>query len=196
MAVVDGPVTLVEEPVVDQQVAELHALVALGPPRDLMAGASPVLLGEDRPARLAHLPVEAGVMGDHHGSIRRDPGHRLIIDPLTGDIGVGDPGQAGDLRRDRLFGLMQLVEGVEHAVDAPAGAILKLEDAELDHLVRGKVGAGSFDVDDEPDKRRLVGLLRAVGQRRQPAQHAVVPRAFEHARNAVEGLVHGNTVPA
>ncbi|WP_458436939.1 hypothetical protein [Methylorubrum extorquens] len=91
---------------------------------------------------------------------------------------------------------MQLVEGVEHPVDAPAGAVLELEDAELNHLVRGEVGAGGLDVDDEADEGRLAGRLRAVGQRRQPAQHAIVPRAFEHACDAVEGLVHGDTVPA
>lgn len=196
MAVINSPVALVEEPVVDQQVAELHALVALGPPRDLVAGAGPVLLGKHRPPALAHLPVKAGVVGDDHRGFGRERLHGGIVDALTGHIGVGDPGQARDLRRDRFLGLVQLVERLEHPVDAPAGTVLELENAELDHLVRSEVGAGGFDVKHEIDKGRLVGRLRTIGQRRQPAQHAVVPRAFEHARDAVEGLVHGDTVPA
>lgn len=164
--------------------------MALGAPGDLVAGAAPVLVAEHRPARLAHLPVEAGVMGDDHRRVGRDPRHRVIVDPLPGDVGVGDAGQPGDLRRDRLAGLMQLVEGVEQAVDPPASAVLELQDPELDHLVGGEVGAGCFNVDHKANERRLVGRLRIIGQRLQPAQHAVVARAFKHGGDAVEGLAH------
>lgn len=169
MTVVDRPVTVVKEPVVDQQVAELHALVALGPPRDLVAGAGPVLVGKDRPATLAHLPVEAGIMGDDYRGVGGERLHGGIVDPLASHVGVGDPGQAGDLRRDRLFGLVQLVERLEHPVDAPAGAVLEFQNAELDHLVGGKVGAGGFGVEHQADERRLVGRLSAVDERREPA---------------------------
>lgn len=195
VAVVDRAVAAVEKPAFGQQIAELHALVTLGAPRDLVAAAAPVLVAEHRPARLAHLPVEAGVVGDDHRRIGGDPRDRGIVDPLPGHIGFGDAGQPGDLRWDWLTGLVQLVEGVEQAVDPPAGAVLELEDPELDHLVGGEVGAGGFHVDDQADESRLVGRFRMIGQRLQPAQHAVVARAFEHGGDAVEGLAHVSDDP-
>lgn len=196
VAVVDRPVTLMEVAVVDQQVAELHALVALGAPRDLVARTAPVLVPKDRPARLAHLPVEAGVVRDHHSGVSCDLLHSRVVDPPAGHIGIGDAGQPGDLRRDWLGGLVQLVEGVEQAIDAPAGAVLELQDPELDHLVSGKVGAGGFHVHDKADEGLLVGRVQAVGQRREPAQHAVVARLFEHTGDAVERRGHAVVRPA
>lgn len=190
MAVVDRPMAAVEQPAIGQQIAELQPLVPLRPPRDLVARAAPVLLAEHRPARFAHLPVEAGIVRDDHGSVGCDPRHRRIVDPLPGHIGVGDAGQSGDLQRDRLLRLLQLVEGVENPVDAPAGAVLEFQDPELDHLVRTEVGAGGLNVDHQADEGRLVGGVRMVSQWLQPTQHAVVARAFEDSGDAVEGLAH------
>src|SRR5215210_6020378 len=106
-------------------------------PGHLMAGAGPVLVSKDRPAALAHLPVETSVVRDDHrrnGSEGMD-GH--IVDALSGDVGIGNTGEPGDRLGDRLLGLVQLIEGFQHTVDAPAGAVLELDDAELDDLVVG-----------------------------------------------------------
>ena len=67
--------------------------MALLTSRPLMAGAGPVLLGEDRPAPLAHLLVEAGVMGDDHHGISCKGLHGGIVDPLSSDVGIGDAGR-------------------------------------------------------------------------------------------------------
>lgn len=179
-----------EVAVIGEQVAELQSLVPLRPPGDLMAGASPVALDEHRPAPLAHLPVETRIVGDDH---RRVPGQRLdcgIVDALTRDIRIGNLGQPRDDRRNRPARLVQLVEGLTHAIDATAGALNEREDDELDDLVGCHIGAGGLDVENEAGEGRLVRRLNAVGQRRQSAQHPVVPGAFEDGRDAIERLVH------
>ncbi len=196
MAVVDRPVPFVEKTVIDQQIAELHALVALSAPRDLVTGAGPILLGKDRPAAFAHLPVEAGVVGDHHRGVGSEGLHGGIINPLASHIGVSDPGQPGDLRRDRLFGLVQLVERLEHPVDAPARAILEFEDAELDHVVGGVVGAGGLGVEHQSDERWLVGRICAFHKRCEPAQHAVIPVLSRTLAMLSRGSVHVDASPS
>lgn len=108
VAVIDGWVALVEVPAADQQVAELHALMALLTPRHLMAGAGQVLLSEDRSAPLAYLPVEAGVVGDDHRGIGCKGLDGGIVDALSSHVGIGDAGHPPallDRARGALLGL-------------------------------------------------------------------------------------------
>lgn len=169
--------------------------MALITPGQLMARARPILLGEDRPAVFTHLAVEARIVSDHHRGVGCQRMYGRVIDPLTSDIGICDAGNARYLGRDRFARLMELIERLDHAVDAAARAVLELDDAKLDNLVARVINAGGLRVEDQTDKRRLVWRINALGERLDPPQHPVLTSAIQHARNAVEGFRHCRRVP-
>ena len=155
----------VDEAAIGQQVAQLKALVALSVPQDLMAQASPAPIAKHRPARLAHLAVKTGVVRDNNRRIHSDPCHCGIVDPLPGQVRVADAGEPSDLRRDWLCGLVQLVQGIEHTIDATAGHTFGFEDAELDHLALDEVRVDGLSIDHHTHERGLVQSVQVIGQK-------------------------------
>jgi len=91
--------------------------------------------------------------------------------------------------------LVELVESVQDSIDASAGAVLELEDAQLDHVVCSEVGPSDLGVHDQADECWLIRLLRAVCKRLETAQHAVNASGVEHVGDAVERLAHAVSIP-
>ena len=85
MAVVDGPVGLVEEAGAVQQIAELRAREAVFPPVDLGGAAAPGLPLENRPVAFGEFAVETRVVrdGDHASSAKAFTAASSILWPAT-----------------------------------------------------------------------------------------------------------------
>jgi hypothetical protein len=72
MAIVDGPVSLMEEARPVQEVAEARALEAVLSPLDLGRRTSPRLSLKNRPVALGEFAVETGVVRDDNHSFVRE----------------------------------------------------------------------------------------------------------------------------
>ena len=175
VAVVNGPVTVVEPAAAVDEVAELGALEADLGPGHLGHRACPGLVSESIAEALAEAAVELGVMGDDDlGRLQqRADGHH--VDRLSRHHLGRDAGQAGDLRADLDRGLVQHAEHAHHGADPALGVVHKGNHAEFYDLVAAVVEAGRLDVDQERDAfARAEPIAGVDGAGLQAPQHAVV----------------------
>jgi Transposase DDE domain len=113
----DGQVTVVKMTVVVEEVAKLGASMAFLPPGDLHKRAGPVEVTKERPCHRAYGPVELGIVGNDERCASNEGFDFGGVSCMSRDFSVGDD---GDVSRDRLAGLLELVEGNEHAADFAA----------------------------------------------------------------------------
>ncbi|MEY9136149.1 hypothetical protein ACVMII_005049 [Bradyrhizobium diazoefficiens] len=98
MAVVDGPMGLVEVAGAVEQVAELRAGEAVRSPVDLGRAAGPSFLFEERPVALGELAIEIAVVRNRDEAVFDEGRDRCIVDFVTCDHLVGDARQCRHLR--------------------------------------------------------------------------------------------------
>src|SRR5215203_671640 len=110
MAILNGPVALVEPAALGQEVPELRSFKAEPAPGDLRVGAGPGLDLEAPRQALTEGAIEAGIVRDDQVSSLDELLDRRKIERLAGNHVRCDAGQAGDLRADGHAGLAQTVE--------------------------------------------------------------------------------------
>jgi hypothetical protein len=109
---------------------------------------------------------------------RRD---RIVVNPLAGDIGIGDTRQPGDLvgqRKARIFEEHQRGSDlVDRSRFAPVG---ERHQRQLNDTVRCCRQSGGLDIKRQRQGHRLGAGCMVVGCCPQPAQHAIVTAGFKH----------------
>ena len=112
------------------------------------------------------------------------------VNRLARHLFVRNAGDGGNVRRDGLAGLLELIEGIEHAVYFAAAAIFKLDHAEFDDFIDSRRHACGFGVENDPDKRICGRFLAELLLRRKPAQHAVVACPFKEGGETIQDGIY------
>ena len=107
MAIVDRPVSLVEETSAAQEITQARAFESVFPPLDLGRRTTPSLPLEYRPVAFGEFTVEARVVGNDDHGVFRERGDGRFIDALSRDHLVRDAGERSDFRRDQFGRLVE-----------------------------------------------------------------------------------------
>src|SRR4051794_6001474 len=104
---------IVEQAASCQKVLELRSGEAVLFPGDAGCGAGPGLVRECRPEPFGNSSVERGVVRSNYVSVFDESNDRLCVDNFALNHVVGDAGQLGDLRSDRMRGLPEGLEDID-----------------------------------------------------------------------------------
>jgi len=120
---------------------------ALSFPVDIGMAARPMFRREGGKPSFQEVAVERGVVGGDEHDAPEQIVDGAIVDAMSGHHLIGDPGQAGDLGRDRKAGAFEPLPWSENLVDPPVvPAIFEEADGEFDDPVTIGVGTGGLDI--------------------------------------------------
>ena len=181
VAILDGPVALVEPAALGQKVPELRSLKPKPAPGDLGMGAGPGLDLEAPGQALTEGPVEAGIVRDDQIGRLDEPLDRLKIEHLAGNHLGRDAGQTGDLRADGHARLAQGIERANHVTDPAFLIVHEGDHAEFDDLVPRVIQARGFGVQDDGDLLTFTRRTRNDdGPGPQAAENTIVAGGLQH----------------
>jgi hypothetical protein len=147
MAILDGPVALVEPAALGREIAQLRSLKPKPALGDLGMGAGSRLHLEVPGQALTEGPIKASVMRDDQLRRRDERLHCLKVEHLAGDHVRRNPGQASDFRTDRYARLTQGIESLDHITDPAFLIIGEGNHAEFDDLVPRMIETGTFGIE-------------------------------------------------
>jgi hypothetical protein len=142
-------------------------------PIDIETAACPMFRGEGGKPFLQETAIESRIVGhDEHGPPEQIV-HGTIIHALTGDYLIGDPGQAGDFRRNQKAGIFEPFPGTKDLVDPHVvPSIFEEADGGVGVAPKTRRRAPSNEADRQ-EKRlkdaKLVPIVRAGSRKSVPS---------------------------
>src|SRR5882757_2689849 len=119
MAVVERPVSVMEQSKFGKDIGEARPTEAMTPPVDARDGASPMPVREDRPKALGQLAIEIGHMSDDDVNVGDELLDFRPIDLLPLDHRICNAGQSRDggrYRRRRLLECLKRVDDRDNSI--------------------------------------------------------------------------------
>ena len=149
MTIARGPMPVMEEPERIRDELQRRRPDTLGSPVNVGKAASPMFGREDRQPPFQKTSVECRVVGDDEHNFSQQVVHSSIVDAVAGDHLFGNPGEAGDFRRDWNSGGLQ-ANSTSRSADRSARRFdhTRTHTWQARDLVVLGIGAGGLDIDD------------------------------------------------
>ncbi len=191
MTIARGPMPVMEEPERIRDEFKPRRPDTLGSPVDVGKAARPMFCGKDGQPPFQKASIERGVVGDDEHNLSQQVVHSSIVNTMPRNHLIGDPGEAGDFRRERNSGIFEPIPRADHPIDpSVASAILEHTHAKLDDPVALGIGAGGLDIDDCGDELRVVVRRVVFGSRLEPTNDAVIATFDQRVSHLFQRGVH------